>query len=83
MRLFKKERCPICDYTLNYCQCRFGNGGCHPDRSKRREVVFGHLYLFSKKQVKHLIGLERYWQISYGDDEMEHIRESLIKQYRR
>ena len=80
MKLFRKERCPICDYELNYCQCLFG-GSCHPDRSKRKEVVFGHLYLFSKKQIKHLIGLEEYWQISYGDDEKEGIREELTERY--
>lgn len=80
MKLFRKERCPICDYELNYCQCRYGGSG-HPDRSKRREVVFHHLYLFSKKQIKHLIELEEYWQISYGDDEREHIREELTERY--
>ena len=80
MRLFKKERCPICNYVLNGCQCKFGGSG-HPNRSKRKEVVFGHLYLFSKKQIKHLIGLEEYWQISYGDDEKEKIREELVKKY--
>lgn len=80
MKLFRKERCPICDYELNHCQCLFG-GSCHPDRSKRKEVVFGHLYLFSKKQIKHLIGLEEHWQISYGDDEKESIREELTERY--
>lgn len=78
--LFKKERCPICDYMLGYCQCLYG-GTCHPDRSKRKDVVFHHLYLFSKRQVKHLIELERHWQISYGDAEREAIREGLVAQY--
>lgn len=80
MKFFRKERCPICDYELNYCQCLFG-GRCHPDRSKRKEVVFDHLYLFSRKQVKHLIGLEEYWQISYGNDEKERILEELIERH--
>ena len=80
MKLFIKERCPICNYELKSCQCLFG-GSCHPDRSKRKSVVFDHLYLFSKKQIKHLIGLEEYWQISYGDDEKENIRDELIRQY--
>ena len=80
MSLFKKEKCPICDYELKHCQCRFG-GSAHPDRSKRMTVVFDHLYLFSKRQIKHLIGLERCWQISYGDEEKENIRQKLKQQY--
>ena len=66
MRRFKRERCPICNYDLKNCQCRFG-GSCHPDRSKRKEVVKDHLYLLTKKQIKHLIALEKQWQTSYGD----------------
>lgn len=73
---FKKEKCPICDYYIkpnrkypaSSCQCRFG-GSTHPDRSKNQEVVLEHLHLLSKKQIKHIIGLEKYWQISYGDEE--------------
>ena len=80
MNLFKKEKCPICDYELKHCQCRFG-GSAHPDRSKRRDVVFDHLYLLTRKQIKHLINLEKYWQISYGDDEKEKIRDELIRKY--
>lgn len=80
MGLFRKEKCPICNYELNRCQCRFG-GSAHPNRSKRREVVLDHLYLFSKKQLKHLIALEKYKQTSYGDDERTHIFEDLKKQY--
>ena len=76
----KKVKCPICNYELNYCQCLFGGHG-HPDRSKRKEVVFHHLYLFSEEQVKHLINLEKYWQISYGNDERNHIFEELRRQY--
>lgn len=80
MKLFNKERCPICDYELGSCQCKFG-GTAHPDRSKRRSVVFDHLYLFSKKQIEHLINLEKYWQISYVDEEKENICKELIRQY--
>lgn len=68
--------CPICGYAIENCQCRFG-GSAHPDRSKIREVVFDHLYLFSEKQVRHLIDLEKYWCISYGDDEREEILKQL------
>lgn len=63
-----KTKCPICDYSINRCQCGFG-GSCHPDRSKEREVVLDHMYLFNKKQINHIIELEKFWQISYGDEE--------------
>lgn len=61
MKLFKQEKCPICDYKISSCQCLYG-GSAHPDRSKRIHVVFDHLYLFSKKQITHLIELQKYWQ---------------------
>ena len=75
-----KEKCPICDYDIENCQCRFG-GSAHPDRSKRQSVVKDHLYLFSDKQVKHIIELERYWRTSYTDEEKEKIREELEQEY--
>lgn len=65
-------KCPICDYLCSSCQCRFA-GSAHPDRSKRKEVVLHHLHLFTPKQVEHIIELEKYWQISYGDDERANI----------
>ena len=75
-----KEKCPICDYDIENCQCRFG-GSAHPDRSKRQSVVQDHLYLFSDKQVRHIIELERYWRTSYSDEEKEKIREELEQEY--
>lgn len=75
-----KEKCPICDYDIEHCQCCFG-GSAHPDRSKREAVVRDHLYLFSDKQVTHIIELERYWRISYLDEEKEKIREELEREY--
>lgn len=75
-----KEKCPICDYDIEHCQCRFG-GSSHPDRSKREKVVKDHLYLFSDKQVRHIIKLERYWRTSYLDEEKEKIREELEREY--
>lgn len=75
-----KEKCPICDYDIEHCQCCFG-GSAHPDRSKREAVVRDHLYLFSDKQVMHIIELERYWRISYLDEEKEKIREELEREY--
>lgn len=74
--LFKIENCPICNYQLTNCQCRFG-GSAHPNRSKQREVVLDHLHLLSKRQLKHIINLEKYWQVSYGDDERTAILEKL------
>lgn len=72
----RKVICPICKYDLNHCQCRYG-GSAHPDRSKRLTVVIDHLYLLSKRQVKHIIALEKFWQMSYMDCEREDIRREL------
>lgn len=68
--------CPICKYEISKCQCRFA-GSAHPDRSKRIQVVLDHLYLFSSKQVEHIIDLEKWWRISYGDIERTEILEEL------
>lgn len=73
-------KCPICNYEIKDCQCIFG-GTAHPNRSKRREVVFDHLYLFEKEQVEHLISLQRQWQTSYGDKELKQEYEKLINEY--
>lgn len=74
------ETCPICEYQLGHCQCLFC-GSAHPDRSKRRRVVFDHLYLFSDTQVKHLIDLQRFWRTSYADEELQEISKSLETEY--
>ena len=71
-----RECCPICSYTFDHCQCRFG-GSAHPDRSKRRQVVLDHLYLLSEEQLKHVIKLQEYWQTSYGDEERTNILKQL------
>lgn len=63
-------KCPICNYEIKDCQCTF-NGSTHPDRSKRKTVVFDHLYLFEPEQIKHLIDLQRYWQTSYSDEKLQ------------
>lgn len=70
------EKCPICKYDISKCQCMF-SGSAHPDRSKRKAVVKDHLYLFSPKQIEHIINLERRWQTSYTDDEKNSILEEL------
>ena len=71
-----EEKCPICKYDISECQCIFAGSG-HPDRSKRKTVVIDHLYLFSAKQIEHIINLEKYWQTSYGDEEKNKILEEL------
>lgn len=71
-----KVRCPICDYYIEKCQCKYG-GNAHPDRSKWREVVLDHLYLFSEEQIRHIAKIEKYQCISYTDPEMNKIFESL------
>ena len=73
-------KCPICNYEIKDCQCIFG-GTAHPNRSKRKIVVFDHLYLFEKEQVEHLISLQRQWQTSYGDKELKQEYEKLINEY--
>lgn len=73
-----KEKCPICGYELKECQCYFG-GNAHPDREKQRQVVLDHLYLLSENQLKHIIELEKFWQISYGDEERATMLERLKK----
>lgn len=53
------------------------SGSCHPDRSKRKGVVKDHLYSLSRKQLEHIIRLEKLWQTSYGDNEKQIILEEL------
>lgn len=76
----EKEKCPICDYTFECCQCYYG-GSAHPDRHKRREVVCDHLYLFSDKQIKHLMAVQRRWSTSYSDKERTDILKDLKREY--
>lgn len=64
------EKCPICEYELNQCQCIF-DGSAHPHRSRRIRIVKDHLELLSAKQIAHLIQLEEWWQTSYADEEDE------------
>lgn len=74
------SKCPICNYKLNNCQCRFG-GSSHSDRSKREKVVIDHLYLFSEEVIKHIIELERFWKISYTDESLDDIRNEIENEY--
>lgn len=70
------NRCPICGYEIHECQCLFG-GSCHPDRTKQRRVVLDHLYMLTEEQLNHIKKLQQYWQISYGDDEMQEMTWNL------
>ena len=73
--------CPICEYEIERCQCRFG-GEWHPDRYNRIEVVTDHLYLFSQEQIEHILELQRYWEISYTDDGRSDILSELKEKYK-
>lgn len=88
--MFKKEKCPICGYDIKPsrkhpalgCQCRFG-GSAHPDRDKNRSVVYSHLFLLSKKQLKHIVKLQRDLYVSYEDEEKTDILERLEEESRK
>lgn len=43
------DKCPICNYPINMCQCRFV-GSTHPDRWNRIEIVVDHLFLFRRSK---------------------------------
>ena len=72
--------CPICEYEIEKCQCRF-RGEWHPDRHKRIEVVVDHLYLFSPEQIDHILKLQRHWCTSYADDDKNDILLRLQEKY--
>lgn len=72
----KADERPICEYKFADCQCRFG-GKSHPNRWKRAKVVADHIYLLSDAQVDHLKKVQKWWQTSYDDEEMEKIRKEL------
>jgi hypothetical protein len=74
--ILHRHKCPICNYSIDMCQCLFG-GSCHPNRYKEREVVLDHLYLFDKVQLRHIIALEKYKATSYGDIERSNILKGL------
>lgn len=61
-----KGKCPICKYIFEDCQCYFA-GNAHPDRSVRAKVVFDHLYLFDRAQIRHIRKVQHHWRTSYSD----------------
>ena len=70
------DKCPICEYPLNQCQCLYA-GDAHPDRSKCQRVVLDHLYILSEPQLRHVIELERWWNMSYADPELTEICDKM------
>ena len=74
------EKCPICEYNIKDCQCIYA-GSAHPDRSNRRMVALEHLYLFTPKQVQHIIELEKFWQTDYVDEEKQRILREMKENY--
>ena len=74
------DKCPICEYPLDRCQCLYA-GSAHPDRSKRQRVVLDHLYILSEPQLRHVIELERWWNMSYADPELTEICDKMNAQF--
>ena len=74
-----KGRCPICKYLFEDCQC-FYAGNAHPDRSERQRVVFDHLYLFDRAQVRHIRRLQLYLHISYANEAKNEIYKEILKE---
>lgn len=75
-----KKQCPICGYEIygypfNECQC--GLSMFLEINEAEIEVVLHHLYMLSKKQLRHIIKLEKSWQISYPDTERTDMLEAL------
>ena len=68
--------CPICQFSIDRCQCLVGGTGYH-DRSKRIRVVLDHLYMFTDKQIKHIVDLEREWCSEYADKELNQILKQI------
>lgn len=72
----KNIKCPICGYKLEDCQCLY-SGSCHPDRSKREEVVLHNLYLLTPEQIEHIADIQKARSASYEDEEKNQILKGL------
>ena len=64
------ERCPICDYPLRYCECA-NKSVLSKKEEINLQVATDHLYLLSERQIRHLIEIERIWDIWYSDERQE------------
>ena len=71
-----KNCCPICGYELKNCQCIYDD---YPERQHRCEVVLDHLYMLSKKQLRHIMKVQQFQQTSYADDERSKMLDYLNK----
>ncbi len=78
---FMKNYCPICNYCFEMCQCKYG-GKTHPDNSKKARVVADHIYLLSDEQIEHLKQVQKCWNISYDDEEMNQFFAKLENEVR-
>ena len=74
-----ETKCPICDYPISQCQCKFC-GTAHPDREVKTNVVLNNLHLLSKEQINHIINLQKSMQVCYPDRERKEILEKMIKE---
>lgn len=70
------DKCPICEHRLDQCQCYFVRNA-RQYQNKRRQVVLDHLYLLSLSQLIHVTELERKWNISYADPELNAIFDKM------
>lgn len=76
-----EERCPICDMPLRYCECA-NKSVLSEDEEAAFQVALEHLYLLSEAQRKHLIEIERVWEIGYTDrreDVVERLKEQALR----
>jgi len=77
-QIARGDICPICRNGFAMCQCMYG-GSSHPNRALNQKVVLEHLHFLTKKQIKHIIELEKYWQVSYNDEKCCEILAELQK----
>lgn len=71
-----RHTCPICEDTIKDCKCLYSES---MEKSKRRQVIMDHLYLFDKRQIRHLIALEKYWNLNYTDAVKKGILKNLTE----
>lgn len=75
-----KNKCPICGYEFNHCQCMYGES-TRPDKDKQLDVVLKHLYLLHPEQINHIARLEKSMCIYYSDTELKSILKDLQQKH--